>query len=78
MHRVAEVVPLDDYKLLLTFDNGEKRICDMSGSMSGVLSKLKNKGFFKTVKVNMGAVEWPGQLDFCPDAMYMRSVPAQR
>lgn len=75
MHSVVAVEPLEDYKLLLTFDNGERRIYDMSNSMFGILSKLKNKGFFKTVRVNMGAVEWAGELDFCPDAMYMRSVP---
>lgn len=39
---VINVEPLNDYKLLLTFDNGEKRIFDVSPYL--------DKGIFKELK----------------------------
>ena len=52
MIRIKEVKPLDDYKLLITFENNEKKIKDMKPYLEqGVFSKLKNKDFFNKVKI---------------------------
>ena len=52
MIRIKEVKPLDDYKLLITFENNEKKIKDMKPYLEkGIFSKLKNKDFFNKVKI---------------------------
>ena len=50
MIRIKEVKPLDDYKLLITFENNEKKIKDMKPYLEkGIFSKLKNKDFFAII-----------------------------
>lgn len=47
MKEVIKVEPLKDYKLLLTFNNNEKKIKDMKPYLDkGVFKKLKNINFF--------------------------------
>jgi len=73
---VTEVVSSDEYKLFLTFDNGEKRVFDAKPLLSmKVFAPLKNKGFFKTVKVEYGTIAWANDIDYCPDTLYNESVP---
>lgn len=74
MRQIINVKPLEDYKLLLTFDNNEKKIKDMKPYLSkGVFRVLQNKDFFNTVKVVLGTIAW-GDIDMCPDALYESSV----
>ena len=40
--RIIDVVPNDDYTLLLKFSNGEVRIYDMKDSLFGVFEILKD------------------------------------
>lgn len=69
--RVIEVEPADDYKLNLLFSNGEKGIFDCSSLLNfGVFCELKNKAYFKQVKVEYGTVVWPHEQDLCPDTVY--------
>ena len=43
MNRIKEVKALENYQILVTFDNGEKRIKDMKPYLEkGVFKKLKN------------------------------------
>ncbi|MCL1820105.1 MAG: DUF2442 domain-containing protein [Oscillospiraceae bacterium] len=72
--RVLEVFPTDDYKLFLTFNNGENRIFDVKPLLSmRVFESLKNKDFFKLVKTGYGTVVWPNDIDYCPDTLYEES-----
>lgn len=74
--RVNDVQPLDDYKLLLTFTNGEKALFDVSKYLEHKFwSELKDKSIFKTVKVSGGSVEWIHGQDFCPDELYENRIP---
>lgn len=74
--RVQAVVPTDDYKLLLTFNTGEKRIFDVKPLFNmPVFHPLKNEQFFKSVKVAYGTVLWPQDIDYCPDTLYQESLP---
>ena len=74
--RVTEVIPNDNYELILTFNNGEKRkfnampLLDMK-----VFAPLKSMAFFKSVKVAFGTVVWPQDIDYCPDTLYTQSIP---
>jgi len=69
---VITVKPEDNYKLAVTFDNGEKRLFDVAPFLDkGVFSELKNVDYFKKVKVAFGAIEWPHEQDFSKDTLYM-------
>ena len=38
--------------------------------LTGVFAVLKDEGIFRKVRIECGAVTWPGDLDLAPDAMY--------
>ncbi len=72
--RVKNVIPTDDYKLILTFKNQEKAIYDCTDLLSfGVFKELKDINYFKQVFVEYGTVAWPHEQDICPDTLYLDS-----
>ena len=75
---VKSVQPRDDYRLLLTFENGEKRIFDVAPYLNmSVFSPLMNTALFKTVRVVSGSVEWRGEIDLSYDTLYLESIPVK-
>lgn len=69
------VKPFENFKLLIYFDNGEKRLLDISNYFSiKPFQKLKNKAIFDTVKTNGITIEWIDGLDICPDDLYYNSL----
>ena len=71
---VVNVEPGDDYKLAITFNNGEKRIFDVTPFLNkGIFRELKNINYFQRVKVAFGSIEWPHEQDFSKDTLYMLS-----
>lgn len=72
--RISRVVATDDYKLKLTFTNGEHGVYDCSGLLNfGVFKELKDKNYFKKVEVLDGTIVWPHEQDICPDTLYLDS-----
>jgi hypothetical protein len=64
--RVTNVLPLDGYKLLLSFSNGEKRIYDCSSLLQFELFRgLRGSSYFNKVKVCGGTVVWPNNENIC-------------
>src|SRR5258706_4209198 len=75
---VKSVKPQEDYCLLLTFENGEKRIFDLESYFDKpVFARLKNIALFKTARVVSGSVEWEGEVDLSYDTLYLESKPAK-
>lgn len=75
MRKIVGVEPLDDYKLIIEFDNGEKKLKDMKPYLEkGVFSKLKDKDFFKEVKISFGTISWDNDIDMCADSLYESST----
>jgi len=75
--RVVAVEPMDNFRLFLTFTNGERRVFDAKPLFKyPVFKLLQKKPFFDSVKVDHGSVQWPNDIDYCPDTLYMQSVPA--
>jgi hypothetical protein len=73
--RVVYVQPCEDYKLILKFTNGERRIFDARRLLDiPVFSPLKSKPFFDSVFIAYGTVGWPQDIDYCPDTLYMESI----
>lgn len=73
---VKEVKALDEYKLLLTFENGEVKIFDMKPYLDkGIFRKLKDISLFKSARVNFDTVEWENEADIAPETLYEDSIP---
>jgi len=69
----AQVCP--DYHLLLTFDNGERRLFDMTPYLHyPVFQRLRNPGFFTLARVNYGTVTWPYDIDIAPETLYEKGI----
>ncbi|MFH1860826.1 MAG: DUF2442 domain-containing protein [bacterium] len=72
---VVEVKPFENCKLLLTFENKEKRVFDVSPYFKiGKFSELKNTSLFDTVKVKFDSIEWDNSLDIDPELLYEKSI----
>ncbi len=77
--RAVSVLPLDDYCLQVGFDNGEVRIFDVKPLIRGSwMGELKDKAYFKTVRIGGLSVEWPHEQDICPDQLYECSYPVNQ
>ena len=75
---VIDVKPLRDYKLLLMFENEEKRIFDVSPYLDiGIFEQLKDPSMFNTVRVSFDSIEWANQADLDPELLYQKSIQYQ-
>ena len=69
--RVMAVTPTDDYKLEMTFTNGEVGVFDCSHLLGfGVFKEFQDIRYFKRARVEAGTVVWPHEQDICPDTLY--------
>ena len=56
---------------MLLFNNGERRIVDLSQSLNGkVFEPLKNIGYFKRFSIKFNTIEWENGADFAPEYLY--------
>lgn len=68
---VISVEALSDHQLSLTFENGEKRIFDMTALLTkSPFHRLKGSPLFGLAKVDYGTVVWPGNIDIAPETLY--------
>lgn len=72
--RLTAVEAQPGYQLLLTFQNGEKKRFDASVLLD-LPAYRELKTLFPAVKVAYGTAVWPGDIDICPDMLYMKSIP---
>lgn len=64
-----------EYKLLITFSNGEKRVYDAQDDVRhGVFTALQNKVLFSRARIERGTVVWNDELDIAPEALYSESM----
>ena len=68
---VKEVKPVEDYQLILTFSNGEKRLFDMKPYLTkGIFKELRKVSMFNTVRVSFDTIEWKNEADLDPEFLY--------
>lgn len=73
---VTEVEAFEDYTLLLSFSNGEKKIYDAVPLLEKpVFNKLKNITCFLGAHVAFGAVSWDDETDIATEHLYECGVP---
>lgn len=74
MTRVVDVEPRDGFQIWVRFNDGRAgtvELQDLAGR--GVFKIWADRRIFQSVRISdVGAVEWPGGVDLCPDALYLR------
>ncbi len=75
---IKEVIPGDDYKLHIVFENGERGTLDVRPFLDfGVFRRLKDQEAFKRVKVVFDTIEWDVGVDLDPEFVYSKVTSAQ-
>jgi hypothetical protein len=74
MVRPIEVRPVGRYRIWLRYQDGTEGEIDLSHLAGrGVFAAWDDEAVFDQVRLGAhGAIEWPGNLDLCPDALYLR------
>jgi hypothetical protein len=72
--KITKAKPVGGYRLEVEFDNGTLGTIDLSDYAGiGVFHPWLQPGLFEQVSVSPeGALSWPGGLDLCADALYLR------
>lgn len=88
--KIISVVPKENFTLIISFDNGEKRILDIKPMIkpNTVFENFSDYENFKRVYVDSdnaicwdidpnvdSNVVWNNKVDLCPDACYVDSIP---
>lgn len=76
MREIIEVIPRENYRLEIAFDDGERAIVDVKPLMKRrVFQPLKDKSFFRQVEIDhkFGGVQWPNGADVCIDWIEAKS-----
>jgi hypothetical protein len=72
---IESVKPQENYLLLLTFENGEKRQFDMKPYLDlGIFRELKDLNLFNTVRTSFDTIEWANEADLDPELLYQKSI----
>ena len=72
--KIIRAKALPAYQLELEFESGETGVVDLSSFAGrGVFVAWQQPGVFEQVSITeQCAVEWPGEIDLCPDALYLQ------
>jgi hypothetical protein len=72
--RLTEVEVPPGFRLHVRFNDGTEGTVELAGFINsesaGVFAALRDERLFRTVRVELGAVTWPGGLDIAPDVMH--------
>jgi hypothetical protein len=70
---------LNEYKILLTFENGEKREFDCATLIDQKpFQVFEDKNYFKRAKIEYGTLVWPNEIDIAPETLYICSTPYEK
>jgi len=74
--QVIGVEPQAEHKVMITFDNKEVRVFDMSPyiNRSSFFKQLEDEEYFKTVRVSLGSIQWKNGQDLSPHTLYSNSI----
>ena len=72
--KIVELSPQEGYRLFLRFEDGASGVVDLSSFTGrGVFAAWLEPGVFEQVRLaEEGHPEWPGEIDLCPDSLYMQ------
>lgn len=76
LDKIEQVTPEADYKIRLVYQDGETVLVDFATVIQegGIFSALADPEIFRQVKVGERgrSIVWPGDLDFCADALRLQ------
>lgn len=68
---IKDVKPINNFNLILTFENGERRRFDMKPYLDkGIFKELKDIDKFNSVRVSFDTIEWENNADLDPEVLY--------
>ena len=68
---VIDAKYIDGYKLMILFNNGERKSFDFSPLLSkGICSKLTDKDYFKNFTIDAFSIDWNNEIGFAPEFLY--------
>ena len=72
---IINVKALENYQIEITFDTREKKIYDMKDiiSKNKLYKNLKDKKYFKNIKIRGETIEWERGEDIAPEILYYNS-----
>jgi hypothetical protein len=72
--KIVEISARENFGLFLRYEDGTQGMVDLSSVAGrGVFAAWMQPGVFQKVRLSeVGAAEWPGELDLCPDSLYMQ------
>ena len=74
--KITDAKPVDRFQVFLRFNDGVSGIVDLSHFAGrGVFRAWEQEGVFEQLSISpAGALQWPGDLDLCPDSLYLQLV----
>jgi hypothetical protein len=77
LHVIKSIAANKDFTIDIVFDRGHKAFVDFRPiiKQGGVFAGLGSPAFFRRVKIGGDGrfLAWPGELEFCADALYLDS-----
>jgi hypothetical protein len=74
--RPTAVIASEDYKLKITFNNGEIRVFNVSPYLIyPAFEALKANNLFMHARVEHNTVVWNEEVDIAPESLYLESTP---
>ncbi|TLU98168.1 DUF2442 domain-containing protein [Dyadobacter luticola] len=81
LHYIKKIISIEDYAISCVFNTGEIRVVNLKGIIEkyskindGLISRLSDPGYFKSVKLDSyGTLTWDNGVDFDPDNLYNMS-----
>ena len=72
--KITDAKPVDRFHVFLRFDDGASGTVDLSQFAGrGVFRAWQQEGVFEQLSISpAGALQWPGDLDLCPDSLYLQ------
>jgi hypothetical protein len=68
---VLQAKYLNNYCILLTFNNGVSKTVDLKNELDGsVYEPLQQLDYFKKFAVKYNTIEWPNGADYAPEYLY--------
>jgi len=68
---VTDARYINDYKILLGFNDGISKTVDLKNELNGeIFQPLRNKNYFKTFIIKYNTIEWNNGADFAPEYLY--------
>jgi hypothetical protein len=72
--KVIKAEYIDNYKVMLTFNNDIKREVDLTYELDGaIFEPLKDIDYFKNFYIDCNTISWKNGADFAPEYLFLKS-----